>query len=87
MSIRRLHVLVSRLPHGSATYALRAGGRARADWTEQVELAAETVEELRHLRLNFLQANTDPKKRHHLPDDVERVPRPATPGNDEPKNG
>ncbi|MFW5415105.1 hypothetical protein J0910_00330 [Nocardiopsis sp. CNT-189] len=87
MTIRRLHVLVSRLPHGSATYAVRAGGRALADWTEQVELLAEVVEELRALRLTYVRVNTDAKKRHQLPDGIEHVPRPAIPEHDEPENG
>ncbi|MEV2277703.1 hypothetical protein AB0I72_19165 [Nocardiopsis sp. NPDC049922] len=76
MSIRRLHVLVSRLPRGSATGAARAGGRAHAEWTDQVELAAQLLEELRRLRLNFMQANTPETKQHTLPRDIEHVSRP-----------
>ncbi|GAA1766231.1 hypothetical protein [Streptomonospora arabica] len=76
MTIRRLHVLVSRLPKGSATYAVRAGGRDRADWDELVELTAKAVEAQREANLLYQQANVDDKKRHTLPKDIERVPRP-----------
>ncbi|WP_141921851.1 hypothetical protein [Haloactinospora alba] len=76
MSIRRLHVLVSRLPRDSATHAVRVGGRGHADWDDHTELMAGVIEELRRFQLLFRQANTDPKKSHTLPRDIDYVPRP-----------
>lgn len=76
MSIRRLHVLVSRLPRDSATYAVRAGGRDHAEWTQHLELMAGVIEELRRFELQHKQAHTDPKKSHTLPRDIDHVKRP-----------
>jgi hypothetical protein len=78
MSLRRLWVLVSQLPHDSATHEAMVG-EEKAAWTTLVELTAQVVDAINQLDWHFRAANskTTPKK-------PELTPRP---NGLEPKEG
>jgi hypothetical protein len=72
MTMRRLWVLVSNLPKDSAT-TIEIVGEDRSTWTTMVELSAQTVDAIKELTHNFVNANSKSPSRNRPP----LVPRPA----------